>query len=215
MRTVGQILKRTRLEKQIALEEVEAATKIRREYLRYLEEDDFSKLPTVTSARGFIKNYAEYLGISSKPILAIFRRDFSGLKKEEVVATKITRFVGEGKINWSPKLTLIAVSIVFFLGLIAYLGYQYFSLIGNPSLEVVVPQNDARISEEKIEVIGKASPDSLVTVNKNPVFLSPEGEFRYQLDLFPGENKIVVEAKSRVGKEVKIERSVSRLDKQD
>lgn len=209
MKTVGQILRKVRLEKQISFEEVEASTKIRKEFLQALEEDNFSKLPSYTSGRGFIKNYGEFLGLSPKPILAIFRRDFS---HSEVVLGSIAKDL-EGKIKWNPKLTLITAGIIFFLGLSFYLGYQYFSFKRAPFLEVAFPPEGKQVLEEKIEVFGKAQPDASLTINDNPVFLSPKGEFHYQLDLFPGENKIMVEAKTKINKRTKVERTVFRLDK--
>ena len=210
MKTVGEILKKARFEKQLTLEEVAKTTKIRQEFLEALEEDNFSKLPSYTSGRGFLKNYAEFLGLSSAPILAIFKRDFGG---RERFSTPGEDFLKE-KVRWTPKLSFMLVVIIFFLGLIFYLSWEYFSLRKTPYLEVFFPQQQARVSGEKIEVLGKAQVDALVTINDVSVALSPKGEFRYQQNLFPGENKIVVIAKSRMGKVNKVERTVFRLDNQ-
>ena len=73
---------------------------------------------------------------------------------------------------------------------------------------VFSPTNGQQVTTEKIEVVGRADPDTLVTVNNQPVFLSDPGEFRYKLELFPGENMIVVEAKSKLGRKTKEERVV-------
>ncbi len=213
MITVGQILKKTRLEKKIGVEEVAGATKIRPEYILALEKDDFQKLPSMTFTRGFLKNYAEFLGLSSKSLLAIFRRDFIQSKKEEIVPKSVTEPLGKGVVNWSPKLTLLILATVFFVGLLAYLGYQYFSLVGNPPLEIISPQDGERVNEKRIEIVGKTNPDVFVTVNTNSTLVSSTGEFRYQLDLFPGENKVVVEVKNKAGRQTRIEKSVFRLDK--
>jgi len=209
MKTVGEILKKARLDRQLELEQVEIATKIRKEFLEALEENNFSRLPSHTSARGFLKNYAEFLGLPPKPILAIFRRDFN---QPEVISKSITKDI-EGKIKWNPKLTLIAIVVIFFLGLSFWLGYQYFSFKRAPFLELALPHEGEQISGEKIEVTGKTQPDALVIINDVPVVLSFGGEFHYQQDLFPGENKIVVVAKNRMGRETKIQRTVFRLDK--
>lgn len=206
MKTVGQILKSARAEKQISVEQAEIATKIRVRHIQALEEDDYGKFPEYTSARGFLKNYAEFLGLSALPILAVFRRDFTKAKIVEPIIKE--------RIRWVPKHTIIVVSLIFFLGLVSYLGFQYLSLVKRPFLEITDPQEGKQVSSGKIEAVGRASPDALVTLNGNPVLLSPKGEFRYQIELFPGENKIVVEAKSRMGKVTRMERKVFRLDKQ-
>jgi len=213
MKTVGEILKKTRAERGFSLEEVAAATKIHRSHLQALEENNFHCLPSATSARGFLKNYAEFLKLDPQPILAIFRRDFVQKEKGKIVPLGMFESFSKTKISWTPKLTLILISSLFFLALSVYLGHQYFSLIKPPSLTIIAPDEGQQILEEKVEVLGKADPDSLVTINGELVFLSPKGEFRYQLDLFPGENKIIIEAESKRGEKTKIERTIFRLDK--
>ena len=207
MKTVGQILKDARLEKQISLEKASQFLKIRKEFLEALEEDNFSALPSYTSSLGFLKNYAEFLGISPRFILAVFKRDFSGPRGFLKTGTKPLKF------NWGPKMTLILIAIFSFLVLVGYLGYQYFSLRKAPFLEVFSPSEGEQVFREKVEVRGKTQPDALLTINDTSVFLSSKGEFHYEIELFPGENKIIIIAKNKLGKETKVERTIFRLDK--
>ena len=60
--TIGQRLKKAREYRNLTFEKVEEATRIRTQYLQALESDDFSALPSPIQARGFLRNYAEYLG---------------------------------------------------------------------------------------------------------------------------------------------------------
>ena len=207
MKTVGQILKNCRLEKRISLEEVAEVLKIRKEFLRALEENDFSILPSYTSSVGFLKNYADFLGLSPDSLIAIFRRDFS--KPNTFVHQKVKHI----RINWGPKLMLILIITFSILGLGGYLGYQYFSFNKPPYIEVFSPLEGEKFFQDKVEIKGKTQPDAILTINDIPVFPSLEGEFRYELEIFPGENKIVVVAKNSLGKETKIERTIFYLDK--
>ena len=59
--TIGQRLKKARVYRHLVLEEVAEATHIRLTYLQALEADDFSALPSPVQARGFLRNYAQYL----------------------------------------------------------------------------------------------------------------------------------------------------------
>ena len=77
MRTVGQILREERERKFYTLEEIEKATKIRKELLEALEAGQYSKLPPPTFVQGFIKNYGKFLKLDIDKLLAIFRREFS------------------------------------------------------------------------------------------------------------------------------------------
>jgi len=209
MKTVGQILKNARLAKQISLQQASEFLKIRKEFLEALENDNFSVLPSYISAAGFLKNYAKFLGLSPNSVLAIFRRDFSLPKK--TVDKKASSF--SFNFGWNSRNILILIAIVSFLCLGGYLGFQYFSLRKAPFLELTSPSEGEEIFQEKVEVRGRAQPDSLVTVNNTPVFLSLDGEFQLETEVFPGENKIIVIAKNKFGKETKLERTIFRLDK--
>ena len=67
--TIGQRLKTEREEQRLTLEKVFEATRIRVPYLRALEADDLSMLPSPVQARGYLRNYAEFLGLDFELIL--------------------------------------------------------------------------------------------------------------------------------------------------
>ncbi len=64
---IGEILKKTREEQGVSLEEVAEATKIRTKYLSALEEEQFDVLPGDVYAKGFATAYLKYLGIKDRP----------------------------------------------------------------------------------------------------------------------------------------------------
>jgi cytoskeleton protein RodZ len=63
---IGPILERKRLEKGLSLKDVEQATKIRTRYLQGLEREDPTVLPDPVYARGFLKTYANFLGLDGE-----------------------------------------------------------------------------------------------------------------------------------------------------
>jgi cytoskeleton protein RodZ len=65
---IGRILEQKRKEKGLSLEEVEQATKIRKRYLDGLERDDYGVLPAGVYAQGFLKTYANYLGLNGEEL---------------------------------------------------------------------------------------------------------------------------------------------------
>jgi len=208
MKSVGQILQETRLAQKITLEQVAAQTKIRQDVLMALEADDFQRLASIAAIKGFLKSYAEFLDLPSSQVLAFFRRDFSKKEKKQVMPSGFIKPVVRRRFDWTPKRTMILVISVFFLGLAGWLMFQYLSLIRPPSLKIMSPLAQAQVNQEIIEVVGRADPDSLVTLNGEVILLSADGEFRHQMTLFPGENNLVVEATSKLGKKTKLERTV-------
>jgi cytoskeletal protein RodZ len=63
---IGNTLREARLRRGLDFRQVEQATKIRGRYLRSLEEEDFDALPAETYVRGFLRSYAEFLGLDGQ-----------------------------------------------------------------------------------------------------------------------------------------------------
>jgi hypothetical protein len=63
---IGSSLREARLRQGSDLVEAEAATKIRSKYLRALEEERFEVLPAQTYVKGFLRSYADYLGLDGQ-----------------------------------------------------------------------------------------------------------------------------------------------------
>ncbi len=71
--TIGQRLKRAREYRHLTLEKAADATRIRLQYLQALEADDFSAMPSPVQARGFLRNYADYLGLDLEQMVEELR----------------------------------------------------------------------------------------------------------------------------------------------
>jgi len=63
---IGNSLREARLRQHLDFPELEQATKIRARYLRALEEEQFDSLPAETYVKGFLRAYAEYLGLDGQ-----------------------------------------------------------------------------------------------------------------------------------------------------
>ena len=60
---IGNSLREARERQGLAYPEIELATKIRARYIRALEEEDFTSIPGDAYIRGFLRTYADYLGL--------------------------------------------------------------------------------------------------------------------------------------------------------
>ena len=63
---IGNSLREARLRQGLELPRIETETKIRGKYLRALEEEQFEILPGETYVKGFLRTYAEYLGLDGQ-----------------------------------------------------------------------------------------------------------------------------------------------------
>ncbi len=75
MAGLGEILQNTRQMRGVSLEEAERATHISRRYLQALEAEDFSVFVAPVFARGFLRNYSQYLGLDPDEMLAYWPGD--------------------------------------------------------------------------------------------------------------------------------------------
>ena len=81
---IGNSLREARLRQGYELPRVEADTKIRAKYLRALEEERFEVLPGETYVKGFLRTYAEYLGLDGQLYVDEFNTRFT--REEEPLA---------------------------------------------------------------------------------------------------------------------------------
>jgi hypothetical protein len=63
---IGNSLREARLRQQLELPELEQQTKIRSKYLKALEDEKFELLPAATYVRGFLRSYADALGLEGQ-----------------------------------------------------------------------------------------------------------------------------------------------------
>jgi cytoskeleton protein RodZ len=75
--TLGQFLRQERELRDIPLDRVEQATRIRAAQLRAIEDDRLEALPAEAYARGFVRTYAEYLGLNGDDVVAIFNEQWN------------------------------------------------------------------------------------------------------------------------------------------
>lgn len=208
MKTVGSILKEARTAKKITLKDAESATRIREKFLAGIESDDYSSLPSISYAKGFVKNYAEYLGLDSTRVLAFFRRQTNEVSKSSLLPKREQIALNKSAIRLTPGrfiAIVLASLVIIFLG---YLGLQYRKLNLPPALSIDTPANQLVTHERRTDVLGNTDPDATVTVNGISVLVRSDGKFFDQVTLEPGVNKITVVATSRFGKTTQLTREV-------
>jgi hypothetical protein len=207
MKTVGQLLKSAREKQAYQLLDIEKATKIRTKYLEALERDEYSKLPSGTYAKGFIKNYAQFLNLPVDTLLAVFRRDFTENERGQIIPRSMVRPLANRLFLWTPQSTLvsvIALVVVIFLG---FIFYQYQGFL-RPRLEVNVPSEGEILLGPMITVSGSADPSAVVSVNQQLVIVNPDGTFSADLVVPSGKANITVEATNTRGNTSTITRTV-------
>lgn len=73
---IGAALREERERQGLTLEDLEERTKIRTRYLRALENEDWDILPGPTYVRGFLRTYADTLGLDPEDLVDDYREEF-------------------------------------------------------------------------------------------------------------------------------------------
>ena len=74
---IGSSLREARLRQSLDFPELEERTKIRPKYLRALEDERFDILPAPTYVRGFLRSYADALGLDGQPFVDEYNTRFA------------------------------------------------------------------------------------------------------------------------------------------
>jgi transcriptional regulator with XRE-family HTH domain len=72
--TAGSILRSARERKGLSLEDAARVTRIAKGYLAALEENNYAKLPSDVYAKGFLRAYAQFLGIDEQQVMCLYQQ---------------------------------------------------------------------------------------------------------------------------------------------
>jgi hypothetical protein len=85
---IGSSLREARMRQELDFAVLEERTKIRPKYLRALEDEQFDILPAPTYVKGFLRSYAEALGLDGQPFVDEYNSRFAVGDDEPVVRTR-------------------------------------------------------------------------------------------------------------------------------
>ncbi len=126
MSELGERLRSTRESLGLSLEDVSGEIRIRPKYLQALEDGRFSDLPGRVTTKGFLRNYARYLGLNPDEILEMYRKEVQEEAPIPVTVGRAEDIFGKGDVNVKLRDSIGRKSgtfyIVFVLVLAAVVG---------------------------------------------------------------------------------------------
>ncbi len=196
---VGEKLKNKRTKKRISLERAEDETKIRVKYLEALESDNYDAFSSHIYALGFLRRYADFLGLSADELIKQQEQMFKNYPKKinrltPAVIKKTSSFI------ITSKFIIIFFIVIAIVAIFGYIGFEIKKFSAPPILEVLSPKNNITWQSENIEIIGKTDPGATVLINNEQIMPSSSGDFKKNIKLKEGINIIQVSAKNRVDK---------------
>jgi cytoskeleton protein RodZ len=165
LETVGQDLRAARLRRGDDLASVSRVLKIRKDHLEALEEDRLEALPGRTYAVGFIRSYADYLGLDPVQCVERFKGEIAG-RQDSSQPTSMAPDSHESRLphGW----VVIAVVV---LGLVFY-GAYHLAISADSMLRQPVAAVPARMAPAPSTAPFKP-PAQTAAVAKPPVTTNP------------------------------------------
>jgi cytoskeletal protein RodZ len=118
--TFGNWLRQQRELREVSLREVADVTKISIRYLEALEQDRFDVLPAPVFAKGFLRQYATYVGLKPDDVVNSY---LNALQEQEPQEEEPLRSDGrQTSWEWASGL-LLALLVVALLALVAFLAF--------------------------------------------------------------------------------------------
>jgi len=135
--SVGALLREARQSLGLELSEVARGLRIRFVYLQGIESDNYGQLPGKTYVLGFLRSYAEYLGLDGDDVVARYRRQ---IDDRDMPAPSINFPLREPEARL-PRGAILLLSIVLAAGAV-YGGALYLGDEGLKTVDRVAPVPD-------------------------------------------------------------------------
>ena len=126
--------------KGVDLDRAERDTKIRARYLAAMERGDYRELPGAVYTKGFLRNYALYLGLDADEVLLQWRAE-RGDTREPQAALSVPRPIATPRkgLTFSPSLVVFALLTIGVMIFAGYLALQLLRFAKPPTIEVTNP----------------------------------------------------------------------------
>jgi cytoskeletal protein RodZ len=201
---VGETLQLARERKGVDLYRAERDTKIRLRYLQALEDSDWEELPAPVYTKGFLRNYAIYLGLEPDEILDRWRDEMESLRTATRVAVAPPPMPlvepGGRRVTLSPgKVWAVVVGVVV-LAFLGYLGIQFLRYVDVTEVALVYPSNVySTINADHVELQGTAGRGATIAITgpdgqSYPAQADSDGHWRREVALSRGQNNFTIVA---------------------
>lgn len=178
---IAKTLSDRRAQRSLSLEKVTQAIKIRMQYLQAIERGEWSELPGEVYVRGFIRRYAQYLGLDGEKLIAPYikmNESPSSEKKEEPTQP--------GSESSRTQWIWVVLAGIFLIGLIKVIKQESTTpakpVVNSNATVAVKPPETAVAKKEEVPVAPKAplAPHELMVFSPFPLWLrvgTPEKSF--------------------------------------
>ncbi len=110
--TVGEVLRSKRQAKKLSLDDVNKSTKLSVEVLKLIEQDDFGSFESEIYLKGFLRNYAKFLGLDVDYVLQLLDGQRGSASSAGGTLWDIEESIREEKLKSPRILTRVVVPLL-------------------------------------------------------------------------------------------------------
>jgi cytoskeletal protein RodZ len=192
--------------KGVDLTRAERDTKIRARYLSALERGDYRELPGAVYTKGFLRNYAIYLGLDPEDVLRQWRRERGEQASPEPIVVPPRPLAAPPRpLTFSPSVIVAALMTLGVVAFGVYLAVQLLRYAKPPELAVTNPPVAVLDVEDGVtsyQLEGTSTAGATIEVTA-PGLAQPyrttalgDGSWSIQVELRRGKNEFEITAKN-------------------
>ena len=174
-------------------------TDVPQRFIVSLVDGDFKNLPSEPYIRGYLFKVAGVLDADPNFLWRSFRQSSEIHSSGSADLLPINRFSLQ-RIS-SKKVWIVLVALI----LLGFLGFRVDSILGNPTLEVTLPETT---TSQTINVTGKLKPVDPLTLDSEVIYPDKSGKFEERIQLESGPNTLEFKVKRYLGREITVVKQV-------
>lgn len=167
----GALLRQRRTERQLSVEDVAQALRLAPKQLRAIEQDDYDHLPGPTYVRGYLRSYAQFLGLSADTVLEFYNRQPAAAK-----AIDLAKNAPAPQMNSDHHVIKITTLIV--AGLVLGLAAVWWQGRDDSPIRLRKPPAAAKVEADVADAIPAPRQDTTSTLaeSRAPATPAPAGD---------------------------------------
>lgn len=219
-KNLGERIKEKRFSMGISIDEVVDELKIRKKYILAIEKGDFKAFSSNTYAKGFVKNYANYLGFEEKIIMRLFRREAEG--ESPVYIQKLTEKDKSSGINLKASYNkgiifgVLSIVVIF----ISIFSFKLFFSFQTPKIIITEPFVVDAVefeefvfdtTEKELEIKGEIETGNSLYLDEERVETFGLNTFQIPItNIEVGDNTYFIKTKNQFGSSSELKISIKR-----
>ena len=120
---IGSTLREARERRQLTHDQVEGETKIRAKYVRALEDEQFEILPSGTYVKGFLRSYADFLGLEGQIFVDEYVSRFGSRHDDDLFRRRRER--PQAARRESSSALVVAIVAVVALSVLVFVAWRW------------------------------------------------------------------------------------------